>query len=446
MQYIDEEDKSLIHKGAFYWKNILIIGVLLIYELGFRSSGGVGIEIAAVIILLVLFQPIYSKIQIMFFLIPFTTVLVIASDYSLVSIIQLIIIIALLIKFNSVNRTHIFFLVVYFSIQLLSTLIYEADILQNFSLMITLLSVSLYTEMFNTSKQDLFPLLAKSLVFGIIIASSIPVMTKVQYIISGGYIGRFSGLWDNANIYGMQLLVGIALTISLLFEKKVSKLLGVIILVLLCFFLVMTYSRTAIFGLSIMLVISLFMYLFGEDSPYKLLKNMVAIGFFIIVLYLAFIFIVEPIIERRGLVSSGDDISSGRFTLAENNFKWIVQEKKGIPLFLGLGLNNNIDYMKRNGYITDGTHNTYLEMLISSGYFGFLAWAVFLGISVGKSTVVAIKSRRLYVYVILLYTFTAHLHTTTFVYMLLTLVSLNPRSIDHKQRQVSENSGLKHLS
>lgn len=429
MGYINKKNLSMQIKNIFNFRlllNTIIISMIMIYNLGFRSKLTVSLEVGVLIFILFLIQPIRGKIQLMFYLLPFQSSMVINQKISLLVVLQAVLVLSLLAKNKSVRKDQFLILLGFLVLQLFSGFLYGASIINITSIVLTFAVSILLNDYFYNSKIDMYPLLASSLVIGITIASFIAIFPKLNILIMGRSIGRFYGLWTNPNILGMQLLVAMSLIITMIFERNISKIKGIILLVIFGFFVTLTSSRSAIFALSLLILVALIMKLKNEKSLTgynKIFKSIFVILFFAIVTFLVYSFVMEPIIINRGIVSLGSDFSSGRITLLKNNYRWILEEKNGIPLLVGIGIDNNLNYMKQNGFATAGTHNTYAEMLLSSGIFGFTLWVLLFKSIIGIRIKPFFEYRKLFIYVIFLYTFTAHLNTSSFMYISLTLIA-----------------------
>lgn len=407
-----------------YLINIVVLTLILVFSLGVTSSSTVSPQVGILLIVLFILQPLKIKIQSMFFLLPFQTTLVVYQSISLIIVLQMILIVALLLKNINIKKKHVLLLLVLFFLQLLSSIVYDANLIGIITLGITFFLISLLTQYFSKDEVDNFSLYSKSLIFGLVLALLIALVPNMSSLFSDGFIGRFSGLWTNPNILGMQLILAIVLILILFFERKISSLTSIFLIVFLGFLITLTASRSAIFVLSIVSIIVLVMKI--REKKIKniggILKIFLLFILYIIIILLAYIFIMDPIIENRGILSSQEDFSAGRLTLLKENFIWIIQEKGGLPLFIGLGVENNLTYMSQHGYLTLGTHNTFAEMLLSAGVLGFLIWLFFLK-SIISNQGSLFNYRLLIVYVFFIYSFSAHLNTSTFVYMVLTLIA-----------------------
>jgi O-antigen ligase len=422
------EKHSYYHSQYVYIINALLIGMLMIYTM--EKNKAMTISVALLLIAIILVQAIDIKIQSIFLLLPFQSAMILSGTISIFVIIEFILLLALLVNNKVIKPKYLFPLLGFVVMQLLSCLLYGANIQQVVTIVITLLSMCMLSEYFVNSDVDYFPLYAKSIVFSTILASAIGAWPNLSSLLNGLSISRFSGLWTNPNLLGMQLMVAAALTIALLTENKIPKIVGIISLGILGYFSLLTQSRTELYAITLIIVLAILMQF--RQNQYQIgniniVKKIAALTIICLLAFFTYSLVMQPIIEARGLISPSADMTSGRFGLLMDDYKWASEHQGGLPLLFGFGMENNIGYMKDNGFITSGTHNTFAEMLLSAGIIGFILWLVFLINTLSGGFRPLLRYRMLFVYVLLLYCFTAHLNTSDYMYLTLTLIMITNR-------------------
>lgn len=407
--------------------NTILIGTIsvsLIYELLIKNQQNITWLIGAIIIFTFLLSPTITQVGILFFLLPFQSSLVVGNSFSIHTILQLLFIIKYILSNGLINKKEFILLLLIVLTQLVTVFTFNSSIIKIFSYVITLFLISGLTDYIDKCNPNIYVAFIMLFIIGLIFSS---IISYINLFRSGLTITRFSGLWINPNIYGLQLIVSISMIFILMLKGRIEKLIGGILVVILSFFLLLTYSRTTIYAVSLLLLVLALNIIFGKNITSITARGKVS-GIIIIVIFalIFFEFVIKEIIEKRGLINTDAniDFSSGRITLLIVNFKSFFEYKNLYTLLFGFGIDNSLKILMKDGYVFLGSHNTYIEVLLTSGFVGLFLWIIFLyKVILSKITIFSIKSIGLSV--IILYTFTAHLNNSAFFYIVLTLFTYN---------------------
>ncbi|MEI8140748.1 MAG: O-antigen ligase family protein [bacterium] len=215
-----------------------------------------------------------------------------------------------------------------------------------------------------------------ALLFGFLVSavSGIVANQNVDLPVVEGRLQRFEGVAGDPNGYAMMGII-IAFFLFSLYrhgERRDARyVIGFVGVLLLC---LKTYSRGFIITFSVMVTIAAFyVCLHGNKRVRTFIGSTVALAAvlaFSLWTYLAPL--VDIMIYRWTFSSDINDISSDRIAIAK--YYWNNLFLTSSHLLWGSGL---IGYLRDYNY-ENGTHNTYLELLVSWGIIGAVIFGVFL--------------------------------------------------------------------
>lgn len=189
-------------------------------------------------------------------------------------------------------------------------------------------------------------------------------------------VERFAGLYADPNYYSISLIISLCLLVILLYRNEIGNFETICYSLILLYFLIITYSKSAFFMLSVP-----FFYLeytFYKKGKFKLLVfSLFAV---IMVLLLAFSgkipaldVIVSRIMETDSENFDLNQITTGRFDLWVSYASYLITNIRA-GLF-GVGISTPL----LNG---QAAHNTYFDVLYYLGIIGgFLLFAVLATVS-----------------------------------------------------------------
>ncbi|MDY0277802.1 MAG: O-antigen ligase family protein [Acholeplasma sp.] len=379
-------------------------------------------------------SPISANIIQFYFLLPFQNYLVVNLMGSLIIILQIILIFKLLFSQSVIKKQDLGLILLFAFFQMLTIFFAKSDIISILNFIIVIFSISLIKSNIFVNDNNLKEYSMFAFIIGLVLS-----IVVALFVLNERYY-RFSGLWTNPNIFGLQLLIGISL-ILYINRSILPVIIKFAFIGLFLYSISLTESRSSIFGLGIVVFLYLAYYL---KKIRKQGFNFRSIKFFVFLFvstasaFLIFNLVLMPIIASRGIVSDGDDISSGRFTHLINNMFIFFSNGKQINFLIGTGIDNSIGFLSKFSPNLGGTHNTYAEMLIASGFLGLTIWIILLFSFILRG------SKEFYILpalgVIFFYTFTAHLNASLFIYYLLLFTSLNTNSQNSKSKGMEKFS------
>ncbi len=202
---------------------------------------------------------------------------------------------------------------------------------------------------------------------------------------SGELVTRFTGLYADPNYYTVGIIVSLCLVVVLLHRKEISGLFCIITSVSFIYFLILTYSKSAI----IMLALPFFVVLYSFRKKGNYFSIVILLALLIVAVIMVFtgkIDALDIVIERflNSETTEGVDIDSlttGRLSL------WIMYSEhllENIEIgFFGSGIGSAV--------LGRPSHNTYIDIIYYLGAFGgVLLFAILIAIS-EQSRKVAIK-------------------------------------------------------
>ena len=181
----------------------------------------------------------------------------------------------------------------------------------------------------------------------------------------GEEIYRFAGLYADPNYYAVGLIIALCLTVILFHRKEITLFTLVLFFVPMIYFLIQTYSKSAI----IMLFLPLFVLLYSLHVQKKYLAVCILLISSAIIVILALTGQIPALnIVLARLMSSdtseGVDVNAlttGRFELWLMYLKFLIKNIK--PALFGVGISTAL----LNGY---AAHNTYFDILYYLGAVG----------------------------------------------------------------------------
>ncbi len=202
----------------------------------------------------------------------------------------------------------------------------------------------------------------------------------------GNVVTRFTGLYTDPNYYAVGLIISLCLLV-VLFHRKEMKIMPIVILVVpIIYFLIQTYSKSAL----IMLFVPLFFLIYSFHQKKNYLAAMALIISALIVIILALsgqIPALEVVLKRisDSETAEGVDINSlttGRFSLWLMYIKHLIQNIR--TGFFGSGISA--------GYLNGrAAHNVYLDVFYFLGSVGGALLLTILSVISGQSRRVLMK-------------------------------------------------------
>lgn len=203
---------------------------------------------------------------------------------------------------------------------------------------------------------------------------------------SDNMVTRFIGLYTDPNYYAVGLIISLCLIVVLFHRKEIKPLPALILAMPIVYFLILTYSKSAL--IMLLIILSFFIYSFHSKGNY--FAVIASIFSAVIVICLAMsgqIPALDVILERfsAGETSEGVDINSlttGRFDIWLLYLKHLVNNVK--TAVFGSGIAS--DYVEGHA-----AHNTYLDSLYFLGVIGSGLLISLLAVISAQSRRVAIK-------------------------------------------------------
>lgn len=181
----------------------------------------------------------------------------------------------------------------------------------------------------------------------------------------GEDLTRFVGLYSDPNYYAIGMIVSLCLLVILLHRNEISPIVPIIYTVPIVYFLIQTYSKSAI--IMLLVPFGFLLYSLGEKKMYITALLLVVAGVTVIILALTGqISALEIVLARMSAGTTGSEVdvnalTTGRFDLWIIYMKYIVKNIKTI-LF-----GDGITAALINGR---ASHNTYLDIIYHLGLAG----------------------------------------------------------------------------
>lgn len=171
---------------------------------------------------------------------------------------------------------------------------------------------------------------------------------------------RFRAIYLDSNYYSGSLILAMALTVELYIVKRLSQSGAMIILFMLSFFGIATYSRT-FFVMFLCLIVLLVYLLFKHRKYFPLTMLLIVISLVVIFVLNGKINTFDVILSRIFTSKSLSKLTSGRSELFKKYLDYIIHSPRTFLVGDGLGapLYGNL-----------GTHNLYLETFYYIGISG----------------------------------------------------------------------------
>lgn len=198
------------------------------------------------------------------------------------------------------------------------------------------------------------------------------------------YVARFAGLYADPNYYAIGLIISLCLLVVLLHRKEINSFFAILITVPTIYFLIQTYSKSAL--LMLLFPVGLLLYSLFRKKKYFMMVMVFTLVLSVVILALSGqIPALEIVMERFGLEETGssemdvNELTTGRFDLWVMYANYLIKNIKA-GLF-GVGISTGL----LNGY---AAHNTYFDVLYYLGISGgfLLVWIL---------AVISAQSRRI---------------------------------------------------
>ncbi|MDD3229654.1 MAG: O-antigen ligase family protein [Oscillospiraceae bacterium] len=278
-------------------------------------------------------------------------------------------------------------------------------------------------------------------VWGFVMYKTNSYLYGTGYVYSGNSISiRFAGLTGDSVWYSIQLVMIISMLLVLLFLQKREMAKGWIIaeVVALCYFGLLTYSKTLLVSLAIMLFFCYFYWVFHhEKSRTFWLKNIMAILLIVSVVLVFSALVLNSSLPwfvsiRTRLFAA--DISTGRVDVWKYYIDWIFSHWTSIFHGMGFAEYSRGQYIPALGRVVGYSHNMYLDTIVLFGVIEAIAVFVWLGVYVGR----ALRNSRnmicfLPVLMLLVCGITTHVHFE-FSFYLTALLSLCALKMPHNSK------------
>lgn len=182
---------------------------------------------------------------------------------------------------------------------------------------------------------------------------------------AGDFVVRFAGLYADPNYYTIGMIISLCLLVLLYYKNEIQPILMVLFTVPIVYFLIITYSKSAIIMVFVPFILLLYVLL--KKKKYA---TMVSIAFFalaIVVLAISgFIPALDIVIKRFSLADTGSDLdvnalTTGRFNLWIKYGSYIISNVK--TLLFG-------DSICADLLVGGASHNTYLDIVYHTGLLG----------------------------------------------------------------------------
>lgn len=208
---------------------------------------------------------------------------------------------------------------------------------------------------------------------------------------------RFTGLHTDPNYYTVGMIISLCLLVVLYHRKEVKTSFSLLISVPIVYFLILTYSKSAI----LMLAVPLFFVFYSLYKQKKFISILVVFGLAVFVLLMALsgkIEILNVVISRFNASSDsvGDtdlnSLTTGRFGIWVSYVKYMFNHY--LAFFVGEGI--SAPYLEGHA-----THNLYIEMWYHLGIIGssMLLWVLW---TILKQCKLVVFNRKLINYSVLI--------------------------------------------
>jgi hypothetical protein len=237
--------------------------------------------------------------------------------------------------------------------------------------------------------KDIIDKFSLSMVFsslwGLLMLNSGTSIYDRSYVYSEGTrVIRFAGLTGDSVIYGIQLLFLISFITVLIFRDPQRRKTRLAMVAILCYFGLLTYSRTFLFFLALHF---LYVFFYWRPSHKRTVLGFVLKLILFISLLVITIFFVQYIFSSNNDWAAAMDVrllsvdwSTGRFDVWRYYQNWILTNWTSI--FRGMGFSEYLTqrtFLSIQGYsyFIARAHNLYIETLV---VFGFLETMIIIGV------------------------------------------------------------------
>lgn len=197
---------------------------------------------------------------------------------------------------------------------------------------------------------------------------------------------RFKGLHSDPNYYAIGIVISLCLLIALYHRKEIKTLFAAIIAVPMGYFLVITYSKSAVFMLLIIIVFFLCSLCY-QKKYLPMIAVLVATTVVVVLALSGQIPFFETVISRFSAADKGGEVDINTLTTGRAEL-WITYIKYIIK---------NIKIAVFGGSITAGlithhvSHNTYIDIIYHLGAVGGFLLFASLKVIISQSSSVKIK-------------------------------------------------------
>ena len=178
--------------------------------------------------------------------------------------------------------------------------------------------------------------------------------------VSSEYLDRFAGMYDDPNYYTVNVIISLCLLVVLYHRKELKTVPFAILSLVLLFFSVMTYSKSAF----LMLIIPVLFFLYSNSKNGRYFLQMIClVGLFVFALYLVAgkVDFLSAVLQRFQNAENLNQLTTGRFDLWQKYLKSF--SKSILHLFVGNGYGAKLVGGK-------AAHNTYIDMIHYLGLVG----------------------------------------------------------------------------
>ena len=325
-------------------------------------------------------------------------------------------------------------LVVLMVLQILTIILYDANISSIVSFFLNIIFAWSCIEFFETehNKKVIFEYLgitfAVSVAFNIFIADYFP---SLAYVISYDNqitldsIGRFSALNGDPNYFSQLVLISIALLLPILWVliKRGNKYKSLLISIIILYLAINGYrslSKSYVITLAILiLLIGYFVFINQFNKKISIIFAPLII-FIIGVCLISVIYqLILPTLELR---ANSTGLLTGRAEIWMNYFKLFKAEP--LIIFLGSGFSNGMNELARHSGTASVAHNIYIELVADIGLLGVGVLFAFWSKAFKRTKVLFNNEMSLFLWMFLVTSFGLSLSSFDALYVILPIIML----------------------
>ncbi|MBR2869451.1 MAG: hypothetical protein IKB88_10390 [Clostridia bacterium] len=190
---------------------------------------------------------------------------------------------------------------------------------------------------------------------------------EISSSVDGGVVARFTGLYVDPNYYAVGIIISLCLVVILFYKKELNGVFFVAMSISFIYFLILTYSKSAVIMLILPFVLLIYMF-YKEKKYFAIIASIFLVIVVVMLVFTGWVDAFDIVIERftKSETADGVDINTlttGRFDL------WLMYSEyliKNIDIgFFGGG----IAFSLLEGV---AAHNTYIDLFYYLGVFGGL--------------------------------------------------------------------------